>query len=75
MKNKVSTLPTVVDAIANQLAVSEVKNFNKWQIIGHQSYLEVYVGTSYQDEVRYLKAFLTDHIAWLDQKFNSADYQ
>ncbi|WP_214070976.1 CotH kinase family protein [Mucilaginibacter sp. dw_454] len=75
MKGKVSTLPTVVDALANQLAVSEVKNFTKWQIIGHQSYLEVYVGMSYQDEVNYLKTFLTAHIAWLDQKFNSADYQ
>jgi hypothetical protein len=58
-----------------KLAVSQVRNFTRWDILNKQSYLELYVSGSYEGQITYLKNFLTNHIAWLDTKFYSAEYQ
>lgn len=75
MRNTILALPNAIDPLAKKLAISEVKNFTKWDILTKQSYLELQVSGSYAGEIQYLKSFLTSHIAWLDKKFNSADYQ
>ncbi|GAA4084360.1 CotH kinase family protein [Mucilaginibacter panaciglaebae] len=75
MRSIILALPNAIDPLAKKLAVSQVKNFTKWNILTRQSYLELQVNGSYAGEVQYLKTFLTNHIAWLDQKFNSVDYQ
>lgn len=75
MKNNINALPNDIDLLAKKLAISQAKNFTKWDILTKQSYLELQVNGSYAGEIAYLKTFMTAHIAWLDQKFNSADYQ
>jgi hypothetical protein len=75
VKPKIMALPNTIDPLAAKLAYSQARNFVKWDILKKQSYLELKVNGSYAGEVQYLKDFLTNHIAWLDIKFNSADYQ
>jgi spore coat protein CotH len=72
---QVQTLPPMVDQLAKKLAVSQKKNFLKWNILSKKVYLEYYIGGSYNSEVSYLKNYLTNRINWLDTKFNSANYQ
>ncbi|WP_285055559.1 CotH kinase family protein [Pedobacter ginsengisoli] len=75
IKPKIYALTSSMYPIAAKLAVSQVRNFTKWDILNKQSYLELQVNGSYAGEIQYLKTFLNDHIAWLDGKFNSAEYQ
>jgi hypothetical protein len=75
LKPKIQALPGLIAPLQKKLAVSQVRNFTRWDILNKQSYLELYVSGSYEGEITYLKNFLTNHIAWLDTKFNSAEYQ
>jgi spore coat protein CotH len=75
LKPKIQAVPSMIGPLQKKLAVSQVRNFTKWDILNKQSYLELYVSGSYEGEITYLRNFLTNHIAWLDTKFNSAEYQ
>ena len=75
LKPKIQSLTSIIAPLEKKLAVSQVRNFTRWDILKKQSYLELVVSGSYEGEVRYLKTFLDNHIAWLDTKFNSAEYQ
>ena len=75
LKPKIQELPNAISPIQKKLEVSQVRNFTKWDILKKQSYLEMNVSGTYAGDVLYLKNFLTNHIAWLDTKFNSSEYQ
>ncbi|RYD82751.1 MAG: hypothetical protein EOP53_02855 [Sphingobacteriales bacterium] len=75
LKPAILALPNAIDPLEKKLAVSQVRNFTRWDILKKQSYLELVVNGSYQGEITYLRRFLTNHINWLDAKFNSSEYQ
>ncbi|MHA4896700.1 CotH kinase family protein [Pedobacter sp. PWIIR3] len=74
LKPKMQTLPATASLLEKKLAVSQVRNFSRWNILNTKVYREVQLAGSYAGEVTYLKNVLTNHINWLDTKFNSAEY-
>ncbi|TCC98062.1 CotH kinase family protein [Pedobacter psychroterrae] len=75
LKAKILTLPASVDLLSKKLAVSQTRNFTKWSILNTKVYREFQIAGSYNAEVAYLKNYLTNHISWLDAKFNGSEYQ
>jgi hypothetical protein len=75
LKPKIQALPSQIAPLKKKLSVSQVRNFRRWDILNKQSYLELYVSGSYEGEINYLNNFLVKHIAYLDDKFNGAEYQ
>ncbi|MFD2864099.1 CotH kinase family protein [Mucilaginibacter antarcticus] len=75
LKPKIMAVPGAIVPLAKKLAYSQVYNFTMWDILKKKSYLELQVNGSYDGEIQYLKTFMTNHITWLDSKFNSAEYQ
>jgi spore coat protein CotH len=75
LKPKMQTLPATASLLEKKLAVSQVRNFSRWNILNTKVYKEVQLAGTYAGEVRYLKNVLTNRINWLDTKFNSAEYQ
>jgi len=75
LKPKMQTLPATASLLEKKLAVSQVRNFTRWNILNTRVYREVQLAGSYAGEVAYLKNVLTNHINWLDTKFNGPDYQ
>ncbi|RZL18753.1 MAG: hypothetical protein EOO89_05285 [Pedobacter sp.] len=75
LKPKLQTLPATATSLEKKLAVSQVRNFARWNILNTKVYREVQLAGTYAGEVSYLKNVLTNHINWLDTKFNSAEYQ
>ena len=71
IKAEMNSIPAFVDVIANQLSLSQKKNFQKWNILNEKVYLNLQVAGSYEGEVTYLKNYLTNRLAWLDTEFNS----
>ena len=72
--SQVNSIPLFVDQLAAQLAFSQKKNFQKWNILNEKVYLNLQVAGSYAGEITYLKNYLTNRIAWLDVEFNSARF-
>lgn len=70
IKPQVSSISSFVEGLAAQLSESQKKNFQRWDILQQKVYLNLQVAGSYGGEVNYLKAYLTNRIAWLDITFN-----
>jgi len=61
-----------IDDNAALLEEAQVRNFNKWKILGKYVWPNNFIGQSYEEEVNYLKTWLCDRLAWIDD--NITDY-
>ena len=66
----VSGLANEVDSIVAGLDRSAIdRNFQRWPILGTNVGVNAFVGQTYEEEVNYLKNFLTQRAAWMDSEF------
>lgn len=42
------------------------RNYQKWDVLGEQLIFNSFVGETYQDEIDYLKNWISDRITWMD---------
>jgi hypothetical protein len=49
---------------------SREANFRRWQIIGEYIWPNYFIGGSYQDEINYLKDWISNRMAWLDSEID-----
>jgi hypothetical protein len=61
-----------IDSIANLLAEAQVRNFQRWPILGTYVWPNAYIGPTYRSEVEYLKNWLLVRLLWLDENFYAA---
>ncbi len=69
----------VIDSLVGALEQPQIRNFNKWPVIGHYVWPNAYVGQSYNAEVDWMKNWIGNRLSWLDGEFvdfpvNSLDY-
>jgi hypothetical protein len=55
-----------IDSTTNYLGDEITKNFQKWPILGTWVWPNYYVGTTYEDDLNFLKSWLTDRLNWMD---------
>lgn len=55
-----------VDTQVALLAESQVRNFNRWPILGTHIWPNNFVGNTYTAEINYLKNWIRDRMTWLD---------
>ncbi len=60
-------ISTVADSLVNLLAEARVRNFQRWPIIGKYVWPNYYVGPSYDSEVQWMKDWISQRLAYLDQ--------
>jgi len=60
----------LIDLFADQLAEPQVRNFQKWNILGTQVWPNEFVGDTYDSEVDYLRNWLMDRLSWMDTAFD-----
>ena len=46
-------------------------NFNKWNILGKYIWPNYYIGTTYTDEITYLKDWVNRRLVWMDSQINN----
>lgn len=56
-----------IDSMASYLDESRIRNFQRWPIIGTYVNWNYFVGNTYQEEVNYLKSYIQQRAAWIDQ--------
>ena len=68
----VSNLLARTDSLAASLESAQVRNFRRWRILGEQVWPNWYVGKTYEDELRWLKAWMQNRHRWIDSQFIEA---
>lgn len=58
----------VIDSMTVALGDAPNRNFQQWQILGRYVWPNSYIGSTYESEITYLKTWLTNRIAWMDNQ-------
>lgn len=58
-----------VDSLVSLIGEAQVRNFNKWPVLGKYIWPNDYVGSSYGEEINYLKQWIASRTNWLDGAF------
>jgi hypothetical protein len=56
----------VCDSLVNLLTTASERNFDRWQILDQWVWPNYFVGSSYWQEVNWLKDWITERLRWLD---------
>ncbi|MCK5148423.1 CotH kinase family protein [bacterium] len=59
-----------IDSVADYLSEAQVRNFQKWPVLGTRIWPNAFIGSTYEEEIAYLKSFVSDRIAWIDDSIN-----
>ncbi len=55
-----------IDAQANILAESQVRQFLRWPVLGTYVWPNQFIGDTYQEEIDYLKTWTSERLLWMD---------
>jgi hypothetical protein len=55
-----------IDSMANYLQEARIRNFQKWPIIGQYVNWNAFVGNTYQEDLDFMKDYISQRAAWLD---------
>jgi hypothetical protein len=58
-----------VDAMAAQLEQAQVRNFQRWPILGQAINPNWFAGDTYADEVKWMKEWIAKRLEWIDRQF------
>ena len=56
----------MTDSLSSLLAESQVRNFNKWKILGTYVWPNYFIGNTFESEINYLKSWVNYRLNWLD---------
>lgn len=56
-----------IDSTVTYLGTEVARNYQKWPIIGTYVWPNYYIGPTYEADVNFLKNWITDRLAWMDQ--------
>jgi len=62
-----SRIKFVTDSLTSLLSEAQVRNYQRWPIMGTYVWPNYYVGTTYASEVTWMKNWMTQRLAWLDK--------
>jgi hypothetical protein len=66
-KLQTSKITNYIDSVYTVLNVeSQQRNFVRWPVLGTYVWPNYYVGSSFQDEVNWLKQWVTNRLNWMD---------
>lgn len=58
----------IIDSLSNLVNSAEKRNFEKFQILGSYVWPNYFIGETYEQEINYLKTWISDRIDWLDSQ-------
>ena len=58
-----------IDELATLLNEAQARNFQRWRILGRPVWPNHFVGSSYEEEVLWLKNYIETRLGWIDDQF------
>ena len=61
----------MIDTYIEELEAGDAihRNYEKWDVLGEELIFNSFVGVTYEDEINYLKQWISDRILWMDTQF------
>jgi hypothetical protein len=60
----------VIDSLTTLISEARIRNYQRWTgVIGFKIWPNYYVGTSYTDEVNWMKSWVSNRLTWLDMQW------
>jgi hypothetical protein len=64
---------STIDSIVVLLNESQARNFVRWPVLGHYVWPNYFIGQSWQEEIAYLKAWISNRLTWMDGDLGTTD--
>ncbi len=61
-----------IDSLTTLLDEAQERNFDKWNILGQYVWPNNYVGGTYENEIGYLKNWITERTEWIDSNITKS---
>lgn len=61
---------SVIDSLTDYLSEARTRNFQRWPVLGVYVWPNYFIGTTYQQEIDYLKSWITTRIQWMSSAIN-----
>ncbi len=58
-----------IDSLVTEMGEAPQRNFKRWPVLGEYVWPNAFVGNTYEEEIIYLKNWITDRMEWLDEGF------
>jgi hypothetical protein len=71
-KNELSNqrITSVVDSLTNLISEARIRNYQRWTgVLGAKIWPNYYVGSTYNEEVTWMKSWISNRLWWLDQQW------
>ena len=69
------TIFSKIDTYVSELSESLDDNFEKWDILGVKLWYNNFVGNTYEEEVDFLKSWISDRLTWMDGAIQSGSFE
>ena len=56
----------IVDSLTVDLAQAQMRNFERWPVLGRYVWPNSYVGNTYEEEIAFLKEWIRQRIVWMN---------
>lgn len=63
----IDSLNLMIDSLTLHLDESKDRNFQKWDILGEHVWPNKFVGNTYEEEIVYLKEWISTRVIWIDR--------
>lgn len=63
-----------IDSLTTYLDEAQIRNFERWPILGDYVWPNIFIGQTYQEEIEYLKQWTLNRLQWLDENFPAYCY-
>ncbi len=57
----------IIDSLATELQEAQIRNFERWDILGTYIWPNYFIGATHEEEITYLKDWVIDRMAWMDK--------
>jgi hypothetical protein len=64
-----SNILSRIDQLAAELQEPQARNFARWEILGQDVNPNYFVGATYQEEITWMKDWITKRLAWVEAQF------
>lgn len=58
---------SIIDSLSEKIAEARIRNFQKYPVFGVWVWPNYFVGNSYEEEIDYMKEFISARLEWLDE--------
>jgi len=56
-----------IDNVVDTLSEAQARNFTRWPVLGVKLWPNWFIGATYDDEINWMKEWLTNRLAWMDR--------